>query len=165
LQTISVLDKKNAIALGQFGVIYWTHDGGVSWQLDSNAVILKDEPATLYPCILGTHTALIADFWARIFRSSLKGTDVEEEFGNKNNEFIYPNPARDYIIINFDAINPTLKRGVDEGSEIQIFDMLGINVSPAGGGIKGGGKIDISNLSPGMYFIKIGNRVEKFVKM
>jgi hypothetical protein len=42
--------------------------------------------------------------------------------------------------------------------------MLGIAVSTAGGGIKEGGRIDISNLSPGIYFIKIGNRVEKFVK-
>jgi aminopeptidase N len=78
---------------------------------------------------------------------------------------IYPNPATDYIEINLDAINPTLKRRVDEDSNIQIFDMLGINVSPAGGGIKGGGRIDISFLSPGIYFIKIGNKVEKFVKM
>ena len=52
-----------------------------------------------------------------------------------------------------------------EGSDIQIFDMLGINVSLADGRIKGGRRIDISNFSPGMYFIKIGNRIEKFVKM
>jgi PKD repeat protein len=85
---------------------------------------------------------------------------------NSNFNFsIYPNPATDYLEIHNDAINPTLKHGVDNGSDIQIFDMLGIDVSPAGGRIKEGGMIDISNLSPGMYFIKIGNRVEKFVKI
>jgi WD40 repeat protein len=90
------------------------------------------------------------------------GTFVNESSNNSGIN-IYPNPASDYIEIT--SINPTLKRGVDEGSEIQIFDMLGINVSPAGGRIKEGGRIDISNLSTGIYFIKIGNRVEKFVKM
>jgi hypothetical protein len=43
--------------------------------------------------------------------------------------------------------------------------MLGINVSPAGGGIKEGGIINITNLAPGIYFIKIGNKIVKFVKM
>jgi hypothetical protein len=38
-----------------------------------------------------------------------------------------------------------------EGSDNRIFDILGVNVSTAGGGIKGGGRIDISNLSPGIY--------------
>ena len=67
------------IVLGQFGTIYWTHDGGENWQLDSNAAILYQQPATLYPCILGENTALIADFRGRILRGTLKPTDVEKK--------------------------------------------------------------------------------------
>jgi hypothetical protein len=98
---------------------------------------------------------------------SLIPTDVKE-YTNKNDRIsISPNPAGDYIEIS--SINPTLKRGVDEGSVIQIFDMLGVNVStpdcftvtPA----SGGQRIEISFLSPGVYFIKIGNKVDKFVKI
>ena len=78
---------------------------------------------------------------------------------------IYPNPANDYIEINPDAINPTLKRRVDESSDIQIFNTLGeiiLSVEQTSPSVQ---RIDISNLSPGMYFIKIGDRVEKFAKM
>jgi hypothetical protein len=44
-----------------------------------------------------------------------------------------------------------------------------MNLSSAGGGgneVAGGGqiKINVSNLTPGVYFIKIGDKVEKFVK-
>jgi hypothetical protein len=89
-------------------------------------------------------------------------TNVEEkiEAANLYPIAIFPNPASDYIFI-----QPSEGWQPSEGSGVQIFDMLGIDVSPAGGGIKGGGRIDISFLSPGIYFIKIGNKVEKFVKM
>ena len=83
----------------------------------------------------------------------------------QNNIAVYPNPAYDYIEINPDANNPTLKRGVDEGSDIQIFNTLGeiiISVEQTPPSVQ---RIDISKLSHGIYFIKIGNRVEKFVKM
>jgi hypothetical protein len=106
----------------------------------------------------------LVDIGAYEFNFNIDDVEVKEtDF--QNNISVYPNPAGDYIEINLETFDPTLKRGVDEGYDIQIFDMLGINVSLAGGRIKGGGRINISNLSPGMYFIKIGNKVEKFVKM
>ena len=67
-------------------------------------------------------------------------TSVNDDDKQQNFVRISPNPAKDYIEINLGAFNPTLKRGVDEGSDIQIFDMLGINVSPAGGGNQRGWK-------------------------
>ena len=88
---IDVLDRKNAIVLGQFGIIYWTHDGGENWQLDSNQLVLSREPPTLYPCILGENTALIVDFRARILRGTLKPTDVEEEKKENNINIINDN--------------------------------------------------------------------------
>jgi photosystem II stability/assembly factor-like uncharacterized protein len=99
-----------------------------------------------------------------LYRSKLSNfgiTAVIEQIHTAINDIlIFPNPASDYIYI-----QPSEGWQPSEGYDIQIFDMLGINLSPAGLGIKGGGKIDISNLSLGIYFIKIGNHVEKFVKM
>jgi hypothetical protein len=83
---------------------------------------------------------------------------VTQEITNKFE--VLPNPAGDYIYI-----QPSERWQPSEVLGIQIFDILGICLSPAGGGIKGSERIDISNLSPGMYYIKIGNRVEKFVKI
>jgi hypothetical protein len=124
------------------------------------------------------------EIWITSFGNGIvkgqNGTDVNEIL-NSSKISIYPNPARDYIEINMDAIeaiNPTLKRGVDERYEIRIFDMLGELVAQTPSSVLYQSvsyqshtrasdplKIDVSFLSPGIYFIKIGNRVEKFVKM
>jgi hypothetical protein len=85
----------------------------------------------------------------------------------QNNISVCPNPAGDYI-----EIQPS------EGSDIQIFDMLGVLVAQTSSsviyrtvdyqnqtGTSDPLRIDVSFLSPGMYFIKIGNRVMQFVKM
>ena len=96
-----------------------------------------------------------------------KLTDVEVKDGSNinNKTSIYPNPAKDYIEIKLAAFNLTLKRGIDEYYDIQIFDMLGVIVLTVEQTSPSVRRIDISNLSPGMYFIKIGSRVDKFVKM
>ena len=88
-------------------------------------------------------------------------TDVllPESISKTENSTIYPNPATDYIYIqSSEGLEPS------EGSGIQIFDMLG-TVIVSIHQITGIYRINIENLAPGIYFIKIGNRVEKFVKI
>jgi hypothetical protein len=80
-------------------------------------------------------------------------TGINDNY-NDESIFIYPNPATDYI-----CLKPS------DGSDIQIFDMLGVNVINVGTRHALSLRIDISNLPSGMYFIKIGNRIEMFVKM
>jgi hypothetical protein len=73
---------------------------------------------------------------------------------------ISPNPATDYI-----DIKPSEGCQPSESSEIRIFNTLGeivLQVEQTPSSVQ---RIDISNISSGIYFIKIGNRVEKFVKM
>ncbi|MDT3740583.1 MAG: T9SS type A sorting domain-containing protein [Candidatus Kapabacteria bacterium] len=79
---------------------------------------------------------------------------------------IIPNPADDFIEINIS--NNGLKP-VAAFDNVRIYNTLGIDVSPAGEGVNGvdeGGniRIDISHLTAGVYYIKIGDKVEKFVK-
>jgi len=94
----------------------------------------------------------------------------------KNNFSITPNPASDFIEISIPELNKGLQPLVQN---VQIFNTLGIEVAQtpssvntvnsAGNFAQTGAsellKIDISNLPTGVYFIKIGDKVEKFVKM
>jgi hypothetical protein len=97
---------------------------------------------------------------------------------NENSISIYPNPAEDYIEITLGRhnVNKALQPLVQDG-EFEIYDVLGnvvvdyvaskstsvpLNRDTSAGG--GQVRIDISHLPSGLYFVKIGNRVEKFVK-
>jgi hypothetical protein len=93
-------------------------------------------------------------------------TDVENTPSNTEKTLISPNPACDYITISLDS--PSIKRGLG-GVSFEIYNIFGevttlSNPSltlPVGEGTR---KIDISNLAPGVYFVRIGDRFEKFVK-
>jgi hypothetical protein len=108
------------------------------------------------------HAYISSNYHQCIFRFNRNLVSVEESI-KSNNILIFPNPARDFIYI-----QPSEGWQPSEGYDIQIFDLLGINVcnpTPTLPASRDGVRIDVSHLSPGIYFIKIGNRVEKFVKM
>ncbi len=78
---------------------------------------------------------------------------------------ISPNPATDYIEITSPSINHTLK-GVVEG--VQIYNVFGEGVwkvLPSGEDLGGVIRMDVSSLPPGVYFVRVGEKVGKFVKM
>jgi hypothetical protein len=77
-----------------------------------------------------------------------------QDFGN----VIYPNPAADYIAINFPL------EEVTSGLDIKIYNTYGECVMNVGtNNYLSLQRIDISNLTVGLYLIQIGNYTEKFV--
>lgn len=83
-------------------------------------------------------------------------TPVEDRVIVEEEIYKYPNPAEDYIVFSTNSIL---------GNEnVIVYSTFGqkyiLNFINTNEGLK----IDVSNLSPGVYFIKIGDKVEKFVK-
>jgi photosystem II stability/assembly factor-like uncharacterized protein len=170
LQEVDFLDRENGITVGQAGKIYWTHDAGKTWLYDSNAQIYSHQPATMYVTMLGKHTAVICDFLGRIFHSEFVSTGVEElKIGQII--AISPNPAGEYIVIS--GLNKGLQPLVPE-QEIKIFNQLGGCMKFAGGAggthplipsQEGKIRIDVSFLPAGIYFIRVGDWVGRFLKI
>lgn len=166
LQEVDFLDRENGITVGQFGKIYWTHDAGKTWLYDSNAQIVNQIPATMYVTMLGKYTAVICDFIGRIFHSEFVSTGVEDE--NTTAEFkISPNPVGEYIEISGLDVNPRFKSWVDGGvGEIRIYDVLGECVtSVETQHTVSLHKIGVSGLPAGVYFVRIGEWMGRFVKV
>ena len=94
---------------------------------------------------------------AGVFRAKLSDfTDIPEQKPTKPNINIFPNPANNYIEIS----NIELSQ-----NNIQIFNILGEMVlSNYQLPITDYRKIDISTLTAGVYYLKIGNEMKMFVK-
>ncbi|MGA2297552.1 MAG: T9SS type A sorting domain-containing protein, partial [FCB group bacterium] len=78
---------------------------------------------------------------------------IAETKQNQDNKIIYPIPAKDYIEIPNELI---------ESREIIIYSIVGLKVLQM---TTMGNRIDISSLIPGVYFVKVEQRVFKFVKL
>jgi hypothetical protein len=80
---------------------------------------------------------------------------------------ILPNPASDYIEISGSSV--ILSEAKNLG--VFIYDVLGVEVycsiatPPAPSQEGGKTRLDVSHLSPGVYFLRVGDVVRKFVKM
>ncbi len=97
------------------------------------------------------------DTW--LFTSDING--VEEKINISNNFQISPNPAEDFIEISVGS------RHALTNTDIRIFNVFGEIVRnptptlPKGEGLR----IDVSGLPSGVYFVRVGDKLMKFVKI
>jgi photosystem II stability/assembly factor-like uncharacterized protein len=147
--------------------VYLSSDNGLNWITKNDG--LENLKVSTFSLIddyifVGTNSGAYGTIGNdAIFKAKISDmiTDVKENKEAKSN-IIFPNPAIDYIEIDLERCATLGKCGTSE--VIQIFDMLGTVVASIHP-MTGIHRINIENLSPGMYFIKIGNKVEKFIKM
>ena len=81
--------------------------------------------------------------------------------GDPNNTIIIsPNPASDYIEIRLDEVI------LSEAKDLKIYNTLGeCVITPLAFGEGMGVRLDISPLPPGVYIVRFGDRVSKFIKL
>jgi hypothetical protein len=86
-------------------------------------------------------------------------TGVDEESSNIDIS-IYPNPANDFIEITISQLKE------EKEENYNIYNALGeMILTHLTSSQEGKLRIDVSNLSAGVYYMKMGNRFEKFVKI
>lgn len=158
----SNFDEQNMIAFGQVNILIISTDGGLIWENQYNknnsGLFSRNEH---YSVSYGNSAKNIFVFsWLLGYYVYDDGTDVNEI---TDGSIVSPNPARDYIEIQNIILSET------KNSELDIYNITGEkihtssslrNATPKNGNLR----IDISQLIPGVYFIKIGNKYEKFIK-
>jgi hypothetical protein len=93
-------------------------------------------------------------------------TSVSEEPSVNRLFNFYPNPAGDFITVTLADINPMLQHGVEnDNPEINIYNTLCEKVlSESIHPMTSSHRMNIKSLPKGIYFIKVGGEIAKFVK-
>jgi hypothetical protein len=120
--------------------------------------------------VADSSTAANNEYWQKDltahYSENCNYTGVEDDIIRNNYVSVSPNPASDFVEIDF-GNNRTLKGAVES---ILIYNLYGEKVissiathpDPLSRG--GSLRINISGLAAGVYFVRVGDKVQKFIK-
>ncbi len=172
LEKIKFIDSLNGLAMGYRWNVWRTSNGGKQWYKDTtvNYNALEYFPTDI--AFLGNGDLIASSLMDRIYKYYSE-TGVEDNIA-ANELVVSPNPAGDFIEIAYPNSDLSFLRMQES---IKIFNVLGEEVRllnqrsttpPYGHPFELEGealKIDISFLPAGIYFVRVGEKVGKFVKM
>lgn len=148
-------------------IFYKTQPKEITWLIDNIKSDYNTESVQFYANKTGI-LSLKADILDsnNIIKNLSKNIVVIEKKDTINSVKNYEiDDFKIFYYLNDGIINITFDLSFDKTNNfIRIYNVMGYLVNEICMNSFGIIKIDISNLSPGMYFIKIGNKVEKFVK-
>ena len=98
-------------------------------------------------------------YWSEVWTFRTGSSSVSD---GSNSIQIIPNPAGDFITV---TLKPSEGFEPSEGYEIQIYNTLGEKKTTVGARHAVPLRINISALPKGMYFVRIGTEIAKFMKM
>jgi photosystem II stability/assembly factor-like uncharacterized protein len=151
IYSIRFIDDINGIAVGVENILYITSDGGENWIRESNDSQSLSVKYSISLLEISGKTKLITGTVDKIYKYFEEPLGIAEETQFAFDGFlISPNPVTDYLI--FDSSN--------EINNVQIYDVLGVKMLET----VYKERIDVSSLTPGMYFVRIGDTIRKFVK-
>ncbi len=152
IDDIKFYDENFGIGASEVSHVVMTDNGGKNWR---NVKIAYTKPNDGYSYIVlsiqipSYTTAYVILEYDYIYKYTRDWTDVVEEKIDTDFE-VSPNPATDFIEIKQVTTKP-----------IAIYSVLGIKLIES----EYKEKIDVSGLAPGMYFVRIGDKVSKFIKI
>ncbi|HRP01071.1 MAG TPA: hypothetical protein PLE30_00315 [Candidatus Kapabacteria bacterium] len=174
-------DSLNGVVIGDLCKIIRTTDGGKNWKYIKE--YYDDDISGEYPFFgwlsdfgfLNNHQFLgIITSEPVVLKFSF---DLETDISYRdiqNKSILYPNPAFSYITLDFNKIDKTTMsyaaiNSLSDYQQIEIYNLMGVLVKsmPIVSNLANSGrvKIDINDLPIGCYLLKVGNRLERFVKM
>ncbi|MCX7737340.1 MAG: T9SS type A sorting domain-containing protein [Candidatus Kapabacteria bacterium] len=172
IRDIKFYDRNFGIASSGFSHVMITTNGGKKWndyEIEEWHYLHADLVNNIQ--IPSATTAYVILDYNYVYKYTREITNVDENENARMKEMkISPNPVGEYIEIAGD-LNPTINRRV-EGiavNEIRIYNILGecILSTPAlrATSQEGNFRIDISNLPSGIYYVRLGDWVGRFVKI
>ncbi|MBN4072612.1 T9SS type A sorting domain-containing protein [Crocinitomix catalasitica] len=121
---------------------------------DGSPTVNMNDPSHLYATI-GTYTVIMVAYNECATDTATMVITIDDVglFNNNKNFRVYPNPANEQIIIS----------GVQEGSQIEIINLLGqtVYISTANSYKE---EIDVGNFIDGAYFVRVSGSSDQYTK-
>ncbi len=150
-------------------------DSGDNWVYSNTAGIENQNIRELYikddyvfagargsfsPDLNETYSNIMGGFYYTKISNLINETSVDDKSLDMNDLHIFPNPTTDFITIQISEVFES-----SEVSEIKIFNMLGeCVISESIHPMTASHRMNIEKLSAGVYLLRIGDNVKKFVK-
>ncbi|MGD0711307.1 MAG: T9SS type A sorting domain-containing protein [Bacteroidales bacterium] len=152
--------KGDTIFAGTYGGVFFSLNKGSKW-IDWNPTLT--DSASVFTSTIFKDTIFVGTgggIWKRALSQMIDHTGIEEINNVDNNIVVYPNPANNYLTIDWGNSPST-------NCDLQVFDIIGNNVLDKHS-INKKTKIDISALPVGIYVVQLktekGLEIQKFVK-
>lgn len=148
------IDSERGWAVGGWGMIFYTSDGGNNWTLQQQVVVNYDKPGLESVCMINENEGWIVGRKGMILKTTKGGlTSVENSLEGVPSGFKlfqnYPNPFNPTTTISFQLPNSSFVT-------IRVFDILGREVATILNDIKPAGthefEFNASGLPNGIYF-------------
>ncbi len=162
-QIISCGNNLFGISINQIGV-YQSRDSGKKWLSANTGLAIEHGKSGL--AIAHNEKYIYILYGGTLCRAKLINCEIDfsndagENLASENAQFISPNPASDFIDVFVGANGRSPLQ-----SDVRIYNVYGQTVLSIGAIHELPLRVDISGFAPGMYFVRIGDIVGKFVKL
>ncbi len=155
-----ILEMNNMLFIATNNGVITSDDKGATWT-DVNSGLNSFDCRSIGKT--GDNTLYLGLAGDVVYRS-VKYTSVEENIV-QDQIVCTPNPVTDFIEISVGANGRSPLQ-----SDVRIYNLFGqiqsaVNTTPALPASGEGVRIDVSGLAPGMYFVRVGDKVGKFIKL
>lgn len=158
--------------IGKLFIVKFNSDFTKIWEFESHDMLLS-ENQLLKAVNTGTNEFILVGYKNRYNRYISKISDLNTNISIQKtfNEKVFvvsPNPATDYVEV---AINNViLSEAKNQVLNVKVYNVLGLEVAtsptaPLNYGEGSNVRLNISGLAPGVYFVRVGSTVQKFVKL
>lgn len=141
-----------------WGEIFLSKDNSISWSKINNGIDFE----RINTISVHGNYVYVGTLRCGIFRAKLSDFGISEVNDSSSENFrssIFPNPATDFIDI---ILNEQRQANFENLSICNIFSEIVLSLPVLSNSLIQ--RIDISKLIPGIYLLKIGNQIQKFIK-
>jgi len=161
-------DREERIFAYGYNDYYVSNDTGLSWtNYEYSFPVHGFISQSFHDILYDGNSTLFAATDDGVYKIFNVLDDITEIFID-DKLIISPNPASDYLEISYSpSSNHRVNPMVD--TDIVVYNVFGTKIPPrltsSATPQKGNLQLDVSGLSPGFYFVRVGEMVGKFVKM